>query len=202
MIVDPDKKEQLDSVKRWYQNDWKRIDKKLQTSIVEGISVFLSLFDDNPAVKRTFCPPAELYQNTATSKIGRKPLPPIANLLEQGKIIALNFPVSMNPGLARAIGVMLKMDFERAVLNRIPRIAAKPNGPWRPILFICDEYHHFATVGENEPSGDEKFFTLSRQAKCIPIVATQSLSSLKSTLPGETWRPLLQTFRTKIFLAL
>ena len=200
--VDQDRKEQLDSVKRWYNGDWKNLDKKLQSSIVEGISVFLSLFDDNPRVKRTFCPPAELYRENPTPGSGRKPLPPIATLLEQGKVIALNFPVSMNPGLARAIGVMLKMDFERAVLNRIPRIAAKPNGPWRPILFICDEYHHFATVGENEPSGDEKFFTLSRQAKCIPIVAPQSLSSLKSTLPGETWRTLLQTFRTKIFLAL
>ncbi|MGH9714777.1 MAG: TraM recognition domain-containing protein, partial [Candidatus Acidiferrales bacterium] len=66
----------------------------------------------------------------------------------------------------------------------------------------CDEYQHFATVGENEPTGDEKFFSLSRQPKCISIVATQSISSLKSALPGETWRTLLQTFRTKIFLAL
>jgi TraM recognition site of TraD and TraG len=200
--IDPDKKEQLDSVKRWYEGDWKNLDKKLQSSIVEGISVFLSLFDDNPRVKRTFCPPAELYRDIQAPAAARKPLPPIATLLEQGKVIALNFPASMNPGLARAIGVMLKMDFQRAVLNRIPRIAAKPTQAWRPIVFICDEYQHFATVGENEPSGDEKFFTLSRQAKCIPIVATQSISSLKTTLPGETWRTLLQTFRTKVFLAL
>jgi len=60
----------------------------------------------------------------------------------------------------------------------------------------------FATVGEHDPTGDEKFFALSRQAKCIPIVATQSISSLRSTLPGESWRTLLQTFRTKIFLSL
>ena len=33
-------------------------------------------------------------------------------------------------------------------------------------------------------------------------MATQSISSLRSTLPGESWRTLLQTFRTKIFLAL
>jgi hypothetical protein len=200
--IDPDRKEQLDSVNRWYNGDWKNLDKKLQSSIVEGISVFLSLFDDNPRVKRTFCPPVELYREGETDVSGRKPLPPIATLLEQGKIIALNFPVSMNPGLARAIGVMLKMDFQRAVLNRIPRISAEPNRVWRPVVFICDEYQHFATVGENEPSGDEKFFTLSRQAKCIPVVATQSISSLKTTLPGETWRTLLQTFRTKIFLSL
>ena len=200
--VDQDRKEQLEAVKRWYDGDWKNLDKKLQTSIIEGISVFLSLFDDNPRVKRTFCPPAELYGETPIPASGRKPLPPIATLLEQGKIIALNFPASMNPGLARAVGVMLKMDFQRAVLNRIPSIAAQADKLWRPIVFICDEYQHFATVGENEPSGDEKFFTLSRQAKCVPIVATQSISSLKTTLPGETWRTLLQTFRTKIFLSL
>ena len=79
---------------------------------------------------------------------------------------------------------------------------ATPSKYFRQVFFICDEYQHFATVGENDPSGDEKFFALSRQPKCIPIVATQSISSLRSTLPGETWRTLLQTFRTKIFLAL
>ncbi len=73
---------------------------------------------------------------------------------------------------------------------------------WREVLFLCDEYHSFATVGEHDPTGDEKFFALSRQAKCVAIVATQSLSSLRSTLPGESWRTLLQTFRTKVFLSL
>src|SRR5258708_28386655 len=67
---------------------------------------------------------------------------------------------------------------------------------------MCDEYQTFATVGESDPIGDEKFFSLSRQSKCIPIVATQSISSLKSTLSGDSYRTLLQTFRTKIFLAL
>jgi TraM recognition site of TraD and TraG len=108
----------------------------------------------------------------------------------------------MNPGLAKALGVMMKLDFERAVLNRVPMIEANKEKHFRQVLFMCDEYQHFATVGENEPTGDEKFFSLSRQPKCIPIIATQSISSLKSALPGETWRTLVQTFRTKIFLAL
>jgi hypothetical protein len=38
-------------VKRWFYHDWRRIEPKLRTSSVEGISVFLSLFDDNPSVK-------------------------------------------------------------------------------------------------------------------------------------------------------
>jgi hypothetical protein len=201
--VSADKKEQLEAVKRWYDHDWKRIEPKLRTSIVEGISVFLSLFDDNPAVKRTFCPPAECYDPEANAdhRFG-KPLPSLSWLIENGRLSALNFPVAMNAGLAKALGVMLKLDFERAVLNRIPQMEKNPGTHFRQVLFLCDEYQHFATVGESEPTGDEKFFSLSRQPKCIPIIATQSISSLKSALPGESWRTLLQTFRTKIFLAL
>ena len=60
--IPQEKREQLEAVKRWFYNDWQRIEPKLRTSIVEGISVFLSLFDDNPVVKRTFCPPAECYR--------------------------------------------------------------------------------------------------------------------------------------------
>jgi hypothetical protein len=193
----------FEAVKRWFEDDWTRIEPKLRTSIVEGISVFLSLFDDNPQVKHTFCPPKDTY-DASRNPDGRHgiPLPPMAELIEQGKVIALNFPIAMNPGLARALGTMLKQDFQRAVLSRVPKMAATPSQPWRPIVFLCDEYQAFATTGENEPSGDEKFFSLARQAKCIPIVATQSISSLRSTLPGESWRTLLQGLRTKIFLSL
>ncbi len=96
----------------------------------------------------------------------------------------------------------MKQDFQRAMLNRIPAMEIQTDRHWRDALFLCDEYQSFATVGESDPTGDEKFFAMSRQARCIPIVATQSLSSLRSTLPGESWRTLIQTFRTKIFLSL
>src|ERR1700732_1207847 len=52
--VPDQKKAQLEAVKRWFFHDWRRIEPKLRTSIVEGISVFLSLFDDNPDVNSTF----------------------------------------------------------------------------------------------------------------------------------------------------
>jgi hypothetical protein len=194
---------QLDAVERWFDDDWRRIEPKLRTSIVEGVSVFLSLFDDNPKVKKVFCPPKRCYdlRKNERGELG-KPLPSFSWLIEHGKVCALNFPIGMNAGLAKALGVMMKLDFERAVLNRVPEMEARPNEYFRQVLFLCDEYQHFATVGENEPTGDEKFFSLSRQPKCIPIIATQSISSLKSALAGDTWRTLLQTFRTKIFLAL
>ena len=64
------------------------------------------------------------------------------------------------------------LDFERSVLNRVPDMEAHPDRHFREVLFMCDEYQHFATVGESEPTGDEKFFSLSRQPKCIPIAVS------------------------------
>ena len=82
-------------------------------------------------------------------------------------------------------------------------MAVHPRKYFRPAVFICDEYQSFATVGEDDPSGDEKSFALTRQSRCIPIVATQSISSLRAVLgSGEAWRALLQTLRTRIFLSL
>jgi hypothetical protein len=196
-----ERRHQIEAVERWFSHGWKKLDHRLRSSITEGIVVFLSLFDENPAVHRTFCPSREQY--AAPPKPGEpRPLPPLEELLESGHVLALNFPVGLNPGLARALGVMLKLDFQRAVLQRIPKMAAHPERAWRDLLFICDEYHAFATVGETDPTGDERTFALSRQARLIPIVATQSISSLRSALPGdESWRTLLQCFRTKLFLA-
>ncbi len=195
------RKQQLEAVQRWYNSGWTKLDARLRSSIIEGVVVFLSLFDDNPAVHRAFCPPRSAYVGEPGPGEPR-PLPPLASLLETGKVLALNFPVGMNPGLARILGVMLKLDFQRAVLQRIPKISAQPGRTWRDLLFVCDEYHAFATVGETDPTGDERTFALSRQARLMPIVATQSISSLRSALPGEeSWRTLMQCFRTKVFLA-
>ena len=179
-----EKSVQFEAVKRSFEDDSMRIEPKLRTSIVEGVSVFLSLFDDNPRVKYTFCPPKETYDPTRNPNgIQGTPLPPLAEWIEHGNVVALNFPMAMNP-LARALGTMLKQDFQRAVLNRVHQMDADPSRSRRPVLFVCDEYQAFATTGENEASGDEMFFSLARQARCIPMVATQSTSSLRSTLSG------------------
>ena len=92
----------------------------MKASIVEGVVVFLSLFDENPAVYRAFCPPRSAYAN-APQPGEPQPLPPLEDLVEKGHVLGLNFPVALNPALARGLGVMLKLDFQRAVLSRIPQ---------------------------------------------------------------------------------
>ena len=69
------------------------------------------------------------------------------------------------------------------LLNRIPKIEADASRHFRQVFFICDEYQHFATAGENEPNGDEKFFALSRQSKCIPSRFTSCVLESGVELP-------------------
>ena len=204
--------EQVEAIERWYSHDWMALDAKLRTSIVEGISVFLSLFDQ-PDVAGVFCPPPPTQtppaENNETNSNShpvpglRRRLPPLAQLIDEGKVLALNMPAGANPALARAIGVLLKNAWMQALLRRPAEAARRPGRYMRPAVFICDEYQAFATVGQDDLSGDEKAFALTRQCRCIPIVATQSISSLRSVLPsGEAWRTLVQTLRTRIFLSL
>ena len=108
--------------------------------------------------------------------------PPLDELIESGKVLALNMPAGSNPALARAIGVFLKNAWLQTLLRRPARMKQEPERYFRPAVFICDEYQSFASVGEDDPSGDEKAFALTRQCRVIPIVATQSISSLRSVL--------------------
>ena len=256
-----DVRERVAAVKRWFHNDWQTLDNKIKSSIVEGVSVFLSMFD-MPDVAKVFCPgPPEVPDDPQAisvqaraamraaqetqepdkwsgadaaqpavdpaSESDKKPngnaeekkpipakpeadriegprhLPPLYELIEGGNVLALNMPAGINPALARAVGVMLKNAWLQALLMRPARIKESPGVYFRPAVFICDEYQAFASVGEDDPSGDEKSFALTRQCRCIPIVATQSISSLRSVLgSSEAWRSLLQTLRTRIFLSL
>ena len=218
-MVGEEIRHRVEAVNRWYQHDWGMIDNKIRSSIVEGISVFLSIFD-LPDVASVFCPPQPKEQAPAQHvkddpddphsfvppglgmKV-RQSLPPLDELIESGKVLALNMPAGTNPALARAVGVMLKNAWLQSLLRRPAQMKAAPEKYFRPAVFICDEYQSFASVGEDDPSGDEKSFALTRQCRCIPIVATQSISSLRSVLgSSEAWRTLLQTLRTRIFLSL
>ena len=272
-------RERVEAVKRWFVHDWQTLDNKIKSSIVEGVSVFLAMFD-MPDVAKVFCPAAphipddpqaiilqaqlkraKAEKDAAAEKAGaakagakkpkaaeiaytwggkpkatKKPepddktpdpgaesnqaatsippatagtapitrhLPPLYELIEQGKVLALNMPAGINPALARAVGVMLKNAWLQALLMRPAKMKQSPGRYFRPAVFICDEYQAFASVGEDDPSGDEKSFALTRQCRCIPIVATQSISSLRAVLgSSEAWRSLLQTLRTRIFLSL
>ena len=215
--ADPTRPQRLDAVKRWYAQDWLTIDPKLRSSIIEGLSVFLSVFD-LPDVAATFCPPKPAAEPagaqgpsgadapdapSADAVAVARPLPPLDQVIDDGRVLCLNMAAGTNPALARAVGVLLKQAWLQTLLRRPAEMQRRPGRVFRPAMFLCDEYQTFATVGEDDPAGDEKMFALTRQSRLIPIVATQSISSLRAVLgQSEAWRALLQTLRTRIFLSL
>ena len=208
--VDPRIEERVAAIRTWYDGDWLAMDPKLRTTIVEGLSVFLAMFD-LPEVAQVFCPdePAppvddeeDAPPHAAVGSVVRQ-VPPLKALIEEGKVVALHMPGGTNPQLARAVGVMLKQAWLQALLLRPAEREERPGWTPRPAVFLCDEYQSFATVGESDPGGDEKAFALTRECRVIPIVATQSISSLRAVFgQSEAWRALLQTLRTRIFLSL
>ena len=75
--------------------------------------------------------------------------------------------------LSKLISAYLKLDFQSEVMYNLSKNTAKP------CAFICDEYAEYVT------KNDADFFSLSREAKCINIISTQSYSSLKNTLKDD-----------------
>ena len=76
--------------------------------------------------------------------------------------------------LSKIIATYLKLDFQTEILSSLS------SGIINKTAFICDEYDKYCT------KTDSDFFSLSREAKCINIVSTQSYSSLKNTLKDES----------------
>jgi hypothetical protein len=100
----PEHRDRFDSIQYWYWEHWKFFRSEVKTSIIQGIVVFLSLFETDPDVRRVFCPPKELYdgKQCATDPHGIV-LPPFDELIESSAVVGLNFPVALNPALAKTI---------------------------------------------------------------------------------------------------
>ena len=110
----------------------------------------------------TFCPPISKLSFTGFSQV-----------LSTGKIVVLNMNISEYSLLSRIIATYLKLDFQTEVMSNLSKNRVFPSA------FICDEYDKFASKTDSE------FFSLSREAKCINIVSTQSYSSLKTTIKDD-----------------
>lgn len=84
------------------------------------------------------------------------------------KIIVLSLNIGENKALAKIMATFIKLAYQKHILSNISLKI--------PSFFIADEFQEFC----NED--DAQFLALSREAKCINIISTQSYSSLKNTL--------------------
>ena len=154
---------ELNTALEFFQKEFENFDQRtlaiLKSEITRITNTFISDYD----ALKTFCP----SKKDLTFK-GFK------ELVDQGKIVVLNMNIAEYRNLSKIIAAYLKLDFQTEVMQSLAKDTQ------RTTAFICDEYAEYVT------KTDSDFFSLSREAKCINIVSTQSYSSIKNTLKDDT----------------
>lgn len=153
---------ELNSSLDFFQKEFENLDSRTKGILISEITRITNPFISDYDVMSTFCPPQEKLSFTGFSEV-----------IRQGKIVVLNMNLSEYNSLSKMIAAYLKLDFQTEIISNLSNSSSKTTA------FICDEYDKYVTKSDSE------FFSLSREAKCINIVSTQSYSSLKATLKEE-----------------
>ena len=146
----------------FFEKEFLNLDPRTLSIIKSEITRITNSFIGEYDILKTFSPPLE-----ELNFLG------FQDVLENGKIVVLNMNIAEYKNLSKLISAYLKLDFQSEVMYNLSHNNVKPSA------FICDEYAEYVT------KTDADFFSLSREAKCINIVSTQSYSSLKNTLKDE-----------------
>lgn len=154
---------ELNSSLNFFQKEFEQLDERTKNILISEITRITGTFISDYDIMNTFCPPIEKLNFLG-----------FQDSIKNGKIVVLNMNISEYSLLSKIIATYLKLDFQTEILSSLSTNSQKTTA------FICDEYDKYCT------KTDSDFFSMSREAKCINIVSTQSYSSLKNTLKDET----------------
>ncbi len=154
---------ELNASLNFFEKEFNNLDSRTKGILISEITRITSTFVSDYDIKNTFCPPKNKLTFTGFNEV-----------LSKGKIVVLNMNIFEYNALSKIIATYLKLDFQAEVMTHLAK------NEIRTSAFICDEYDKFASKTDGE------FFSLSREAKCINILSTQSYSSLKTTLKDES----------------
>lgn len=162
----------------FFETEFYKLDSRVLSIIKSEITRITNLFINDLDILNTFCSKNKEDLNFKGFK----------EVINNKKIVVLNMNIARHKNLSKIIAAYLKLDFQDEVLQCIE------NNNIQPTAFICDEYHEYTT------SNDSNFFALSREAKCINVIATQSYTSILNTLKNEyTTKVIIQNLINKIW---
>ncbi len=168
---------ELNTCLDFFQKEFETLDQRTKGILVSEITRITNTFISDYDVMSCFCPPKEKLTFTGFEEV-----------IKNGKIVVLNMNISEYANLSKIIATYLKLDFQTEILTNLS------NNISYSTAFICDEYDKYAS------KTDAEFFSLSREAKCINIVSTQSYSSLKNTLKDDSFvKVIVQNLINKIW---
>ena len=168
---------ELNECLNFFQKEFENLDSRTKSILISEITRITNIFISDYDVNRVFSSPKENL-----TFLGFK------DVIASGKIVILDMNISEYDLLSKIIATYLKLDFQTEIISSLSKNICKKTA------FICDEYDKYCT----KTDGD--FFSLSREAKCINIVSTQSYSSLKNTLKDEAAvKVIIQNLINKIW---
>lgn len=161
----------------FFQKEFKMLDSRTKNILISEITRITNTFISDYDVFSCFCSTEENLSFIGFNEV-----------IQKGKIVVLNINFAEYSMLSKILAAYLKLDFQSEVLSSLS------SGYLKKSAFICDEYDKYCT------KNDADFFSVSREARCINIVSTQSYSSLRSTLKDEsTVKVILQNLINKIW---
>jgi hypothetical protein len=162
----------------FFDKEFFSLDQRTLSILKSEISRITNVFVSDYNVSKTFCPAKEEINFHGFDEV-----------LDKGKIVVLNMNIYEYKNLSKIIAAYLKLDFQTTVMSRLNN-----NKNVRKSAFISDEYHEYVT------DTDADFFSQSREAKCINIIATQSYTSLLNSLKEESVvKVIVQSLVSKIW---
>lgn len=164
----------------FFENEFFNLDSRVLSILKSEISRITNIFVSDPEISKIFCSPESDLSFYS-----------FKDVLDNGKIVVLDMNISEYSMLSKIISAYLKLDFQAEILSSLSYLSSDE---MRTSCFLCDEYHEYVTLS------DASFFSQSREARCINIVATQSYTSLLNTLnnPNNT-RVIIQCLINKFW---
>ena len=167
----------LNSSLDFFEKEFNFLDQRTLAILKSEISRITNTFISDFEILQTFCSKEEELTFSGFSEV-----------LSSGKIVVLNLNIAEYKNLSQIIATYLKLDFQTEIMANLS------NDNIFKSVFLCDEYDKYCTKTDGE------FFSLSREAKCINIVSTQSYSSLKNALKDDcATKVILQNLINKIW---
>lgn len=162
----------------FFQNEFRTLDSRVLSILKSEITRITNTFISDYDIINIFSPPEKDLNFLGFSE-----------LISEGKIVVLNMNISKYRNLSKIIAAYLKLDFQSEVMSQLT------NGkPKRITAFISDEFHEYVSATDSD------FFSQSREAKCINIVATQSYTSLLNSLKDTSCvKVIVQNLINKIW---
>lgn len=164
----------------FFEKEFLNLDQRTLSILKSEITRITGSFVSDYQVLKTFSPSKDCLNFYGFSDV-----------INKGKIVILNMNIAEYKNLSKIIAAYLKLDFQT---DSISRISSNLFNSDRTIAFISDEFHEYVT------STDADFFALSRESKCINIIATQSYTSIINALENQyTAKVIIQNIVNKLW---